>query len=226
MTLKENTPTRIWIIGAGRFGRIAAARLKQSQTDARLTVVDRVFEKCVWMKQSSFDVVCMDGIDFLSTCLSPKNAPNWIIPAVPVHVALLWVHQQLAPDFDIRPERVPDFIRREIPHPMEGKNGEIYMSLADFICPDNCPEPEKVCTFTRKPRPYSLFERLGELGNGQFLSVVIRSRQLAPGVGGFTPEMLNEALEKVKNAGKPILFSSACRCHGVMNAFSLSRRRG
>jgi hypothetical protein len=226
MILKGNSAIRVWIIGAGRFGRIAVARLKQLYADAQLTVVDRDFQRCVRMKQIIGDVVCMDGIDFLSTCFSQKNASDWIIPAVPVHVALLWVRQQLAPDFYVRPARVPDFICKELPHPMEGKHGEIYMSLADFICPDNCPEPEKFCTFTRKPRPYSLFERLGELGNGQCLSVVIRSRQLAPGVGGFTPEMLTDALDKVKNAGMPILFSSACRCHGVMNAFSLSRRRG
>jgi hypothetical protein len=225
MILNANSSTRIWVIGAGRFGRMAVARLKPLHPDARLTVVDRDFEKCSRIKPASCDPVCMDGIDFLSACLSQKNAPHWIIPAVPVHVAFLWVRERLSSDFHFRSEAVPDFIRREIPHPMEGKDGEIYMSVADFICPDDCPEPRKICTSTRKPRLFSLFEKLEELGGPHFVSVVIRSRQLAPGVGGFTPRVLADALEKVRNAGRPVLFSSACRCHGVMNAFSLSGRR-
>ena len=97
------------------------------------------------------------------------------------------------------------------------------MSIADFICPDNCPEPPDICTVTRKPRPYSLFEHLEGVGTDRFTPVVIRSHQLAPGLGGYTPEMLYDTLKKVKNAVKPILFSSACRCHGVMNAFSISK---
>jgi hypothetical protein len=216
---------RIWIIGGGRFGRNAATKLKRKFPDAELVVVDRDFEICRRMKHASFDALCMDGISFLSTCLSGTSSADWIIPAVPVHVVFLWIREQLLPAFQVEELPVPDFILSRLPNPMKGRGNEAYMSVADFICPDNCPEPSEICTFTQKPRPYSLFEHLENTGYDPFTPVVIRSRQLAPGVGGFTPEMLYSALEKVKKTGNSILLSSACRCHGVMNALSIKERK-
>jgi len=217
--------TCIWIIGGGRFGQTAASRLKRKYPNAHLVVVEQNFEKCAKIKQASFEVVCMDGIAFLSSCLSDTSSPDWIIPAAPVHVAYLWIREQLSSEFHVMAETVPDEILSVLPNPIRGKNREIYMSLAEFICPEDCPEPEDICTFTRKARSYSLFEHLEKVGNDQFKPVVIRSHQLAPGVGGYTPEMLCLSLEKVKTSGPSILVSSACRCHGVMNAFSIYKDR-
>ena len=214
----------IWIIGGGRFGQIAAERMKRKHPHAILLAVDNDYKACVKLKQAGVDTVCMDGISFLSQFLSSKNGPDWIVPAAPRHVAYLWIRDKLLPDFHFHPEEVPESLLSQLPNPIKGKNKEVYMSVADFICPDNCPEPEKICTFTGKPRAYSLFERLGEAGVDPFVPVVIRSHQLAPGVGGYTPEMLFSALQKVKDIESAILFSSACRCHGVMNAFTLKKR--
>ena len=218
---------RIWIIGGGKFGFRAAEKMKEKYPDARLFIVDDDVDTCLKFKRASYDIVCMDGISFLSDRLLPNtHLPDWIVPAAPIHIAFQWVRNKLVPDYDVRLEDIPDNILSQLPNPIRGKNKEVYMSLADFICPDNCPEPVKICTVTQKPRPYSLFEHLGQLADHGFSSVVIRSRQLAPGVGGYKPEALFAALDQVKIAEKKILFSSACRCHGVMNGFSIKKRGG
>lgn len=214
----------IWIIGGGRFGQKAAEKLKIKYPHARLVVVDNDVNTCLHLKKTAFHPVCADGIAFLSAGLSfKKPMPDWIVPAAPIHTAYEWVKDQIRSGSGIRAEKVPDGIVSDLPNPIKGRNGEIYMSVADFICPDNCPEPEEICTVTRKPRLFSLFRHLEKLSDERFTPVVIRSHQLAPGVGGFRPAMLFSALKQVKNAGSIILFCTACRCHGVMNAFSINK---
>jgi len=58
-----------------------------------------------------------------------------------------------------------------------------------------------------------------------FESNVIRSRQLAPGVGGYSLETLLDLFEKIKKAMAPrrtILISTSCRCHGVISALAFA----
>ena len=55
-----------------------------------------------------------------------------------------------------------------------------------------------------------------------FRSVVICSRQLFPGVGGYAPHALFQALHEIEQSHHRILLSTACRCHGVLDAFRLS----
>jgi hypothetical protein len=52
---------------------------------------------------------------------------------------------------------------------------------------------------------------------------IIRSRQLAPGVGGFrTVDLLRllKDLQRQEVRGRPFLIGTACRCHGVISALS------
>ena len=147
--------------------------------------------------------------------MTGDNLPDQIIPSVPIHLAYQWVKQQIM----LRPIPVPRRIISCLPNPMMGKEKEVYMSYADFICPDNCPEPADICTFTRQARKGTLYKLLESLSDKEVTSVVVRSRQLAPGVGGYTPQTLFNALGQVRCSEKPILFSTACRCHGVMHAF-------
>jgi hypothetical protein len=105
---------------------------------------------------------------------------------------------------------------------MTGKTGDLYTSLADFICSEDCPEPAQYCTITKKRRPKPLYQILEDI-EGAFESKVIRSLQLAPGVGGFKPEALLDLLENIKKRMEPhrsMLISTASRCHGVTSALS------
>jgi hypothetical protein len=69
-----------------------------------------------------------------------------------------------------------------------------------------------------------LHEFLKSIQPKDLKTVVIRSHQLAPGVGGYPPRALFAALNEIEAAQKPILLSTACSCHGVMDTFQLSAR--
>jgi hypothetical protein len=116
---------------------------------------------------------------------------------------------------------VPEAVVQRLPNVFRGEGGAIYASNADFLCPDNCPEPEAICTHTGKPRPCNLYEKLGEVAAPPFRAIVVRSLQLAPGVGGYRPETLFQTLAAVQRVSGPVLLSTACRCHGVMHAFTV-----
>lgn len=73
-----------------------------------------------------------------------------------------------------------------LPNFIEGKNGDIYVSHADFICPDDCPEPDDFCFFTGQERKRNMHDLLKEIDLPGFRPIVVRSHQLAHGVGGCT----------------------------------------
>jgi hypothetical protein len=189
-----------------------------------LTVVDRDENKCRLVKIPGVEVACMDGISFLSGGLAKSVQPDWIVPAIPVHVAWLWIKAQLEMNFEVLPIEIPAEILGLLPNPLKGKNREVYASLADFICPDDCPEPEKICTVTRKPRPYNLFERLQRIDVRGFTPIVIRSRQLAEGVGGYGPQVLFDALSLIQRTQTAVVLSTSCRCHAVLHAFKTIKK--
>jgi len=210
----------IWIVGAGRFGMMALCKL-QNRIGARYVVIDLNPLTCEDAHVVTEAIVCRDGVDFLSERLNRMGGPRWIIPAVPVHLAYEWLRRRLRGVKLIRPVPVPADVEGCFPNPMRGRNGELYLSNADFMCPANCSEPDRVCSYTGKARPCILFQELRKFQHDRFRSVVIRSRQLAPGVGGYTPRDLYSALDAIVSADGPVLMSTACKCHGVMHAFTV-----
>jgi hypothetical protein len=168
---------------------------------------------------AAVEYVSEDGVEFVTERLAEKDRPDWIIPAVPIHLAFEWVRIQAAAtggEWEVLP--VPQGVEPLVPNPIRGSHGQLYMSFADFVCPDYCAEPYERCTFTGKPRKGILCQLLGSLSFPGFTSVVLQSRQLAPGVGGYGPDHLEAGLRSVLDAAGPVLFSTACYCHGVMDA--------
>lgn len=212
----------VWIIGGGHFGLRAAKLLGRKDPQMDITVVEK--DKYIYdrIKGMSFKTVCMDGIMYLDNNLKAPPYADWIIPAIPLHVSYEWIKIKLKKEHRLVPLEVPDALKKTLPNPFKGNSGEIYISHADFVCPENCLEPEKICTYTGKPRPKSLYKVLASIQYDDFLSVVIQSRQLSPGLGGYTPKALFEVLSEITASRTPVLLSTACRCHGVMNAFKLS----
>ena len=104
----------------------------------------------------------------------------------------------------------------------KGPKGQFYLSMADFLCPDDCPEPADRCTVTGLARGKPMFERLAGLDVPGWHTGVLRSRQLAPGVGGLmTSEMKSLRRQMAGKKGRWIL-ATACRCHGVVQGFELA----
>ncbi|BBO67150.1 hypothetical protein DSCA_10800 [Desulfosarcina alkanivorans] len=216
-------PSRFWILGAGRFGRIAVERITRHIPGASLTVVD---DKPSTIRGPHIHVIREEGIQWLYHGLKADQPPvDMIVPAIPIHVVYEWLTLNLQTMFEIQPvEILPSWLCR-MPNALRGKAGQAYVSHADFICPDNCPEPEKICTHTGKPRPMDLFRLLGTLDFEEALPIVIRSHQLLPGVGGIYPADLRAAMDTAcRNSHRPMMIATACRCHGVVNFMRLEKK--
>jgi hypothetical protein len=205
----------IWIIGLGQFGYIAFQRLSETLKDRHFVLVDPVAEKLGQCSGPTATREVSDGIEFLEKHLGKGRNPDWIIPALPVHLAAEWFLLHLGPT---RLKRVPlpSKLHRLVPNPIRGSEGNLYVSHADFRCPADCDEPRDVCTITREQRQQSLYDLLGNLDIEPFKSLNIRSQQLGPGIGGYRAEQLLELKATVEQATGPILLSTACRCHGVI----------
>jgi len=207
----------IWIIGAGRFGRMAADRITGAP---HLVMVDLEEEKLRQVHGPGRTLVKGDGAAYLLEHLEPGQGPDWIIPAVPIHLAAEWL-LLLQREKKLRRIPVPAEIDPLLPHPLRVENGNIFVSHADFLCPDDCAEPRYTCTFTGKPRKRNMFERLRDIQFPPWKSRVIRSHQLGPGIGGYRVKELFELADAVESARGPLLLCTACRCHGVITGLQV-----
>ena len=205
----------IWIVGAGQFGLIAYQRLSKGHRERRFAVVDPVESNLLKCKGPNTTLEQGDGALFLEQNLDAENGPDWIIPALPVHLAVEWLLLRLGPE---RLRRIASPLEMDplLPNPMRGPDGDIYVSHADFKCPDDCAEPLDTCTATGKKRKQNMFEILGQIRLSPFQPLAIRSHQLGPGIGGYRPRQLLSLLDEVEKARGHLLVSTACRCHGVI----------
>lgn len=216
------------IIGAGRFGSRAAQFLHKKDPNAQIILVDSN-PSGLRQWEGRIDTIVSDGVDFLVRRLNQAKAQarsEWIVPAVPVHIAYEWIRLTLAHRVDLLSAPVPETLDAHLPNPIRGRGGELYVSHAASMCPEDCPEPADVCIATKKPRGTDLYKMLERVRLADCRSIVIRSRQLAPGVGGYQVQALFEAREAVSLAKGRVLVSTACRCHGVVHALQICLSKG
>ena len=208
----------VWVLGAGRFGIRALERLSAGRPATRFTVVDPDEASLARCEGPGRRLILAEGVAYLAGNLRPGEGPDWIVPALPLHLAAEWCLRLLGPG-KLQRADVSDAARAFLPHPIWGARGDVYVSQADFLCPDDCPEPRDLCTVTQKPRPRNLFELLAEAPLPGISGVhVLRSRQLGPGAGGYRPRALFSLLDQVRRAGGDPAIATACRCHGVLTA--------
>lgn len=209
----------IWIIGAGRFGRMAADRLTGKIKGSRLVLVDLEAEKLHGAGGPGRTLIQADGAAYLAEHLpgGKEQHPDWIVPAVPIHLAAEWLLLDLGKK-DLKRVPIPGEVDPLLPNPLRTAIGNIFVSHADFLCPDDCAEPRDICTFTGKPRNQNMFELLGEIHLPPWEPQVIRSHQLGAGIGGYRVKELFELADQMEKARGPILLSTACRCHGVITS--------
>jgi hypothetical protein len=209
---------KIWIIGLGQFGLHAVHYLSKKNRDTRFVLVDEDEANLRQAEGPHRSLEHSDGVAYLEQNLQTDQQPDWIIPALPVHLAAEWCFARQNPK-RFRPVPLPTEIKTVLPNPMEGTNDDVYVSQADFRCPGDCVEPRNMCTVTQKPRKGNMFDLLAEIKHPAFQSLVIRTLQLGPGIGGYRPVMLFKLLEQVRQAKSNLLVSTACRCHGVVTTW-------
>jgi len=205
----------IWIIGVGHFGFIAFQRLSKAVKDRHFVLVDPVEENLLKCAGPTTTLEISDGVKFLERHLKTGRKPDWIIPALPVHLAAEWILLHLGPT-RLRRVPLPSELDRQVPNPIRGCEGNLYVSHADFKCPADCDEPQDICSITRKVRYQNMYDFLLNLSIKPFNSLNIRSYQLGPGIGGYRTEQLLEMKTTIEQTTGPVLLSTACRCHGVI----------
>jgi hypothetical protein len=209
------TMEKIWIMGVGQFGFLSYQRLSKSGKDRHFVLVDPNEENLLRARGENCRREQGDGVGFVERHLSPENKPDWIIPALPIHLAAEWCLLRLGPEQLVRIP-LPPAMEAQLPNPLRGADGNLYVSHADFTCPDDCAEPADVCTVTQKARERNMFEILRDIRMPPFQPLVIRSHQLGPGIGGYRPEQLFDLLSQVEQAKGSLAVCTACRCHGVI----------
>jgi hypothetical protein len=90
-----------------------------------------------------------------------------------------------------------------MPNPIMGKTGDLYTSLAHFLCLEDCPEPPQYCTTIGERRRKPLYQILKDL-KGSFESKVIQSQQLGLGGGSFQVKVLLDLMKDIKKEGSLI----------------------
>ena len=207
------------IIGCGHFGCRAADQLLKRDPHSKIIAVDKEEKAVQRLSHLPVEIIVDDGLPYLNQFLSGGQTVDYLIPSVPFHLAFEFILLRLRP-FGARRAKVPSL--SGLQNPEIGKTGDLYTSLADFLCPEDCPGPAQYCTVTRERRPHPLYKILGDL-KGPFKSKVIRSEQLGSGIGGFRPRVLldpPEDIQKRKDKSHLSLISTASRCHGVTSALS------
>ena len=215
----HNKPQRdILVIGGGRFGRLALERLSgrvatvvEPEPDSGLRAL---------AAQQGVELVQADGADFLAPVLVGDEPPQWVVPALPIHLLHKWLLHELTPQ-GAHAVEVPAVVLPAVASVFKGEGGQFYLSLADFLCPDDCPEPPKLCTMTGKPRGEPLYERLNKMNPSAWNVAVLRSRQLAPGVGGCIPSEMLDIKRRIQELGGAWLVATSCRCHAVVSGLKL-----
>lgn len=203
----------VLVVGGGRFGCLALRRLagrvrgmvEPRPTPALLSLV----------QEHGIHLLREDGAQALDQALNGPQPPVWVVPALPRHLVVEWLRLALpeARRLDLPPEVLPD-----LPSVIAGEGGQAYLSLADFLCPEDCPEPPGYCTLTGLPREQPLYQILAGLSAPGLKTAVVRSHQLAPGVGGCQAADLLELRDQMQRRGGRWLLGTACCCHGVLGA--------
>jgi hypothetical protein len=174
------------------------------------------------LDQSRVTTILQDGILFLVDCLRALHPQNIIIPAVPDHLAFRWLEKSAPDNRVFKQKALPKKIERALPFVWYDDRGSLLVSYADFVCPDDCPEPAEVCTVTGKRRPMALHRLLQSLDWPDLKTHIIRSRQIAPGMGGYRVQDLIHLAEKMKSAREgQWMLGTACKCHGVLTGFTI-----
>lgn len=211
------------ILGAGEFGRLALQRLAEQDSRARFLVIDRrstALGEILIPVPGKTELLEAEAISYLAAHLGPEPPWDWLIPMVPVHVAYRWLLEGPLAGQGWESAPVPGFLEDLAALALRGSQGELYLSRARHLCPDDCAEP-LVCPVTGEERDPPLFRQLAEASRPGLPILVVASRQLAPGVGGYAPTRLLELAEKVSRATGPLLVATACRCHGVVHGLQL-----
>ena len=206
----------VTIIGAGRAGKRALEVLTELGF-SRIRVIDpdpRALEPL----RSLAEPVAADGVEWLSRGNGNVLRGEWLVPTLPVHLVFQWLLAVLGRR--ARQVEVPARAVADLPGLMETRDKGYTASLAQGLCPSDCDE-RKGCAWTRA-QPYTLPQALS-LRSRKWPLELVRSRALAPGLGGYPRSVLERLKNNLESRQGRVMVATACRCHGVIHALELNQ---
>jgi hypothetical protein len=214
------------VLGGGRFGLLALTRLGGR--------VSAVVESAPSPKllalagELGVEVRADDGVAAARASLAKPAPPAWIVPCLPRHLLLEWLRLELSPLHPRLIDLAPGDLAwlGEIPLAVPGPDKAWCLSLTDSICPPDCPEPAGRCLKTGQERGRGLHDRLTGFALPGFAKAVLRSHQLAPGLGGLKSSEMLALRDRLAERGGRWLVATACRCHGILHALELDQPAG
>jgi len=214
-------PESIWIIGYGKFGRRTVDLLTDSgSAHPHITVVDSKPPDHIL---GGIDYIQSEGVRWFVDNFHRTSNVDWILPAVPVHLAAQWIKGRLiAENRTVKQYPIPEKILPLFPNPYRISADTCALSHATFLCPPDCDEPEEFCTVTGLPRPTPLYEIVNKISLDNVVILSLQSRQFAPGAGGFHPSDLWQLLDTVRKLDPAdFLLCTGCKCHGIITGLSV-----
>ena len=210
---------RVFVVGFGKFGQLAIPRIQQRWPRAKIWIIDQSPENLAQGRDMTAIKVLEEGGAFLWEFQDRLRPGDWIIPAVPVHLAGEWLRRILGREQPVRTIKPPRMLGAGLPFSLYLKV-DLYVSLADFECPENCPSPRGFCFRTREKRTLRLWKILASRAPTRGTLHIIQSRQLAPGLGGYRFEDLRKLHEMSRRWDPPVYLATACPCHGVISGLT------
>jgi hypothetical protein len=207
-----------FIIGFGKFGKLALKQRVRLGDKTRVWIIDSRPEPLNQLEPGLFSVikVLADGPQFLTQFQDWIGDEDWIIPALPIHLAWKWLELNLKTSKSPKALVPPKRLGSGLPFHQVNNKG-LLLSYADFECPEDCPAPLAHCFKTHKKKALPLWKFIAEQRVMHGTLVVIESRQIAPGVGGYAFKELRKIREMALKAVPPFFVATACRCHGVIH---------
>ncbi|MGO9738418.1 MAG: hypothetical protein ACLPVO_13435 [Desulfomonilaceae bacterium] len=202
---------RFILIGFGKFGRLSFDRLRSTFVDAEFIIVDPSIEQNSVISDAKIRPIPAGGVEILLN-YDQLSETDLIVPVAPLNIAgaYIWAYYS-GSEYSSLPVGLADHFKNLwlIDH------ATLCVSNANFICPDDCPEGD-TCTITGERR-MPMYEKIECLKFPGFEIRVIRSFQLAPGVGGYTLGSLISIRDSVAS-GQKYVIATSCKCHAILSA--------
>ncbi len=209
----------MFIVGFGKFGEKALDRVTSLWGKDRIWIIDHSPEVLGQKKTLPGIRVLADGPQFLTKYQDWIKDEDWVIPALPVHLAWKWLDINLKTPKGHETVSPPKEFGYGLPYCEFFEQG-LFLSYASFVCPENCPAPIHHCFKTKEKRPVPLWQFIADQRGRNKGLEVIESRQLAPGTGGYPFGELRRIRNQAMVSPRPFWVATACRCHGVIHGLT------
>ena len=198
-----------FILGAGKFGKIALKYANAQPNSPYILVIDKKFDRSQEEFQDFADLVNLHEVlssdsqrkfflqeDIGDTSELIQNGfPEHFVPAVPVHAVayiLEKLYSSLQPEVPLKSQislyewvEIVNSIPKQVILKKDPKNGVILLSWAKMneICPSNCIAPIDYCPHHHRNKPHTITEIVKQIKSPNIWNFTLESHQVQPGLG-------------------------------------------